>query len=56
MHKPTINERKKLASKIWYESNKEYNKLKVKTRDNNPSTTRNRYIRELNNKVLDFGK
>jgi len=50
------NERKKLTSKIWYEKNKEHHKLKVKERDNNPLTTRKRYIRELNNKILDYSK
>jgi hypothetical protein len=30
--------------------------LKVKARDQDPTTTRKRYIRELNNKVLDYSK
>ena len=50
----SINERKRIAAKNWYEKNKEKHKENVKARDNDPSTTRKRYIRELNNKVLDF--
>ena len=52
----SINERKKIASKNWYEKNKEHHKAKVKENDNNQLTTRKRYIRELNNKVLDYSK
>jgi hypothetical protein len=55
-NKTSINERKKLASKNWYEKNKEYHKAKVKENDSNQLTTRKRYIRELNNKVLDYSK
>jgi hypothetical protein len=55
-NKISINERKKLASKNWYEKNKERHKAKVKENDSNQSTTRKRYIRELNNKVLYFDK
>ena len=52
----SINERKKLASKNWYEKNKEYHKAKVKENDKNQLTIRKRYIRELNNKILDYSK
>jgi hypothetical protein len=55
-NKISINERKKLASKNWYEKNKEKHKINVKARDNNQLTTRRRYIRELNNKVLNYNK
>ena len=52
----SINERKRITAKNWYEKNKEKHKENVKARDKDPSTTRKRYIRELNNKVLDFSK
>ncbi len=52
----SINERKRITAKNWYEKNKEKHKENVKARDNDPSTTRKRYIRELNNKVLDYSK
>ena len=55
-NKISINERKRIASKNWYDKNKEHHKAKVKENDNNQSTTRRRYIRELNNKVLYFDK
>ena len=35
---------------------KDKHKENVKARDKDPSTTRKRYIRELNNKVLDYSK
>jgi hypothetical protein len=52
----SINERKRITAKNWYEKNKEKHKENVKARDKDPSTTRKRYIRELNNKVLDYSK
>ena len=55
-NKISINERKRITAKNWYEKNKDKHKENVKTRDNDPATTRKRYIRELNNKVLDFSK
>jgi hypothetical protein len=54
--KISINERKKITARNWYEKNKENHKANVKARDKDPSTTRKRYIRELNNKVLDYSK
>ncbi len=36
--------------------NKEKHKKNVKARDKDPSIIRKRYIRELNNKVLDYSK
>ena len=53
-NKISINERKKIASKIWYEKNKEYHKAKVRDNDSKLSTTRNRYIRELNRGMIDI--
>jgi hypothetical protein len=38
------------------EKNKEQHKANVKSRDQDPATTRKRYIRELNHKVLDYSK
>ena len=55
-NKISINERKRITAKNWYEKNKEKHKENVKARDKDPSTTRKRYIRELNNKVLDYSK
>jgi hypothetical protein len=55
-NKISINERKKLASKNWYEKNKEYHKAKVKENDKNELTIRKRYIRELNHGQSDFSK
>ena len=55
-NKISINERKRLTAKNWYEKNKDKHKENVKARDNDSATTRKRYIRELNNKVLDFSK
>ena len=52
----SINERKRITAKNWYEKNKDKHKKNVKARDKDPSTTRKRYIRELNHKVLDFSK
>jgi hypothetical protein len=49
----SINERKSITAKNWYEKNKEKHKANVKARNKDPSATRKRYIRELNNKVLD---
>ena len=54
--KISINDRKRITARNWYEKNKEEHKAKVKQRDNDPFTTRKRYIRELNNKVLDYTK
>ena len=54
--KISINDRKRITARNWYEKNKEEHKAKVKQRDNDPLTTRKRYIRELNNKVLDYTK
>ena len=54
--KISINDRKRITAKNWYEKNKEQHKSKVKARDQDPSTTRKRYIRELNNKALDYTK
>ena len=54
--KISINDRKRITAKNWYEKNKEQHKSKVKARDQDPTTTRKRYIRELNNKVLDYSK
>jgi type I site-specific restriction-modification system R (restriction) subunit len=56
INKISINERKKINAKNWYEKNKEQHKANVKSRDKDPSTIRKRYIRELNNKVLDYSK
>jgi hypothetical protein len=56
MSKISINERKRIAAKNWYEKNKDKHKENVKARDKDPSTIRKRYIRELNNKVLDYSK
>ncbi len=49
-----INERKRITAKNWYEKNKEKHKQNVKARDNDPSTTRKRYIRELNGGMIDI--
>ncbi len=54
--KISINDRKRITAKHWYEKNKDKHKLNVKARDNDQSTTRKRYIRELNNKTLDYSK
>ncbi len=58
LQQPTIsiNERKRITAKNWYEKNKGKHKENVEARDKDPSKTRKRYIRELNNKVLDFSK
>lgn len=55
-NKISINERKRITAKNWYEKNKDKHKANVKSRDQDPAITRKRYIRELNHKVLDYSK
>ena len=56
INKISINERKRIYAKNWYEKNKEQHKANVKSRDKDPFTVRKRYLRELNSKVLDYSK
>ena len=53
LHQAKLNRERQ---KRWYEKNKEQHKANVKSRDKDPLTIRKRYIRELNNKVLDSSK
>jgi hypothetical protein len=56
INKISINERKRIYAKNWYNKNREQHKANVKARDKDQLTIRKRYIRELNNKVLDYSK
>ena len=50
------HERKRLTSKKWYEEHKEHHKEKVRSYSNKPDVIKKRYIRELNNGLLNFDK
>ena len=54
--RPTIliNERRKQNSKLWYEKNKAKHIENVKKYDRAPDNIKKRYIRELNNKSLEY--